>query len=440
MKQYLFVLLFISAASVPTAALGDEPAETLSKDELAGFRCRILATTNQHLDQVIKPDGKVVELKGKTGDGMTALAFQLMHEMTGDPRYGAAALELADRIVADMRATKHGVLFIKEKDKDGETIDGGGPPAFGWYASAAGYILHKNGGRKDDLRYLATVADNFPWNAEGWWANTIDIETGLPKAPLSKPGAINKNAGMALAAGMLAECVQEIDPPLSARLRAKADKCVYGQIIPNQEPDGFWHYGLKVTDPKNKDILGYFMVTTEALIGLRHFAPAQRQPALDTALGKAFAFARKEIAPMTDPNKGPASHRRTSSTPEHFTLSTDPKQGFELGMILIAGGQQREGMKIIDHWLKNFPIGDTGQDGAKAVDCFAHMLVQLPRVRIALAGDSTVTDTAGWGYGFKQRLRPDVRCENFAGGGQSSRAFAIRASGSKRSRRNRTMC
>ena len=50
-----------------------------------------------------------------------------------------------------------------------------------------------------------------------------------------------------------------------------------------------------------------------------------------------------------------------------------------------------------------------------------------PRVHLALAGDSTVTDTAGWGFGFKQQLAADVRCENFAQGGQSSKSF--RASG-----------
>jgi PelA/Pel-15E family pectate lyase len=46
-----------------------------------------------------------------------------------------------------------------------------------------------------------------------------------------------------------------------------------------------------------------------------------------------------------------------------------------------------------------------------------------PKVRIALAGDSTVKDEGGWGFGFKKRLGPDVVCENFAGGGQSSKSF-----------------
>ncbi len=46
-----------------------------------------------------------------------------------------------------------------------------------------------------------------------------------------------------------------------------------------------------------------------------------------------------------------------------------------------------------------------------------------PKVRIALAGDSTVTDGGGWGFGFKKRLGADVLCENFAGGGQSSKSF-----------------
>ncbi|MDZ4403389.1 pectate lyase [Prosthecobacter sp.] len=46
-----------------------------------------------------------------------------------------------------------------------------------------------------------------------------------------------------------------------------------------------------------------------------------------------------------------------------------------------------------------------------------------PKVRIALAGDSTVKDEGGWGFGFKKRLGADVLCENFAGGGQSSKSF-----------------
>ncbi len=46
-----------------------------------------------------------------------------------------------------------------------------------------------------------------------------------------------------------------------------------------------------------------------------------------------------------------------------------------------------------------------------------------PRVRIALAGDSTVTDTAGWGLGFTKKLNADAFCENFAAGGQSSKSF-----------------
>lgn len=355
-------------------------SEALSMEEMSGFRGRLLATTTRHLDLLLKPDGKVAGLKGKTGDGMTAMAFALAHEMTGNSKYRAAANELADRIVRDMRATPHGVLFIKEKEKgDGETIGGGGPPAFGWYVSAAAYVLHQQGGREDDLRYLATVADKFPWNEKGWWANTVDIKTGVPKEPLTKAGAINKNAGMALAAGSLSECVRTIDPALSARLRAKAEKCVYGQILPAQQPDGFWHYGLSGNDPKDKDILGYFMLTTDALLKLRHFAPTLRQPALDTALEKAEAFTRREIAPMSAPNQGPASARTTRGTPTRFEPAGDPKRGFTLGLILIAGGNTREGMKIMDHWLKHFPVGDTGQSGAKSADAFTHMLMLSPR-------------------------------------------------------------
>jgi PelA/Pel-15E family pectate lyase len=46
-----------------------------------------------------------------------------------------------------------------------------------------------------------------------------------------------------------------------------------------------------------------------------------------------------------------------------------------------------------------------------------------PKARLALAGDSTVTDTAGWGFGLKKQLGADVVCMNFARGGQSSKSF-----------------
>ena len=45
------------------------------------------------------------------------------------------------------------------------------------------------------------------------------------------------------------------------------------------------------------------------------------------------------------------------------------------------------------------------------------------KVRIALAGDSTVTDDAGWGAGFRALLQPGAECINMARGGRSSGSF-----------------
>jgi pectinesterase len=44
-------------------------------------------------------------------------------------------------------------------------------------------------------------------------------------------------------------------------------------------------------------------------------------------------------------------------------------------------------------------------------------------LRIVLVGDSTVTDNAGWGLGFKQFLAAGVECTNTARGGRSSQSF-----------------
>ena len=45
------------------------------------------------------------------------------------------------------------------------------------------------------------------------------------------------------------------------------------------------------------------------------------------------------------------------------------------------------------------------------------------KVRIALAGDSTVTEKVGWGVGFADQLTGDVECINFSQGGRSSKSF-----------------
>ena len=50
------------------------------------------------------------------------------------------------------------------------------------------------------------------------------------------------------------------------------------------------------------------------------------------------------------------------------------------------------------------------------------------KVRVVLAGDSTVTDDAGWGSAFARRLAGDVECVNLARGGRSSGSFVAEGS------------
>jgi len=44
-------------------------------------------------------------------------------------------------------------------------------------------------------------------------------------------------------------------------------------------------------------------------------------------------------------------------------------------------------------------------------------------IHIVLVGDSTITDKAGWGKAFADRLVPGVRCANASSGGQSTKSF-----------------
>jgi hypothetical protein len=363
------ILLSASCACGLAAEPKPKPLSEVSAQELDAFRSRLLAATAKHLDSLLDSQGKVVDLKGKSVDGATAMAFYQLYEATSNPKYRTAALELAERIVKDMKATRHGVLYIKEKEKGAETIAGGGPPAFGWYTAAAAYIFHKEGGKGDDIRYLAEVIDKYPWNAEGWWANTIDIKSGEPKDPLTKAGAINKSAAMAMCAGIASVAVQPLDAELARRLKAKAETCIYKQILPAQEADGFWHYGFKGTDPKNKDVLGYFMVTTHTLIQLQHCTDSYRDAKFQGALDKAYVFAAKTIVPMTDPNTGLSkpSERATDGTPAHYKLADDTKRGFQLGCILFAAQNHADGIPVMDSALKHFRSGNAGTEGAHAV-------------------------------------------------------------------------
>jgi len=366
----LAIPLFCLGISI---ALADPPAATA--DGLPAFKAKLLAATTRHLNLLISADA-VGSLKGKTAAGQEAFAFYLMYEMTGDKAYRSAALSLADHILKDMRETKFGVLPIKEKEKPGgESIMGGGPPAFGFYTSRIAYILHKEGGRDEDLKYLAAIVDKYPWNEKGWWSADVDVTTGESKVPMSKPSPINKTASVAMAAGMISGYVRNLDADLSARLKKKADLCIYSQVIPAQEADGFWHYSLSGKDPNNKDILGYFMLTTEVLMDLQRYNEAYREPKLDASLRKAQAFAQKCIVPMTDPHTGPPCRdHATRETPTHYSLAQEPKRGFELGEILMGAGMFDDGMEIMNASLAHFPSGNAGQDGAHAAEPSAIVL------------------------------------------------------------------
>lgn len=50
-------------------------------------------------------------------------------------------------------------------------------------------------------------------------------------------------------------------------------------------------------------------------------------------------------------------------------------------------------------------------------------LLNAGQLHLVLVGDSTVTDNAGWGLGFAQFLKPEVKLTNTARGGRSSMSF-----------------
>jgi hypothetical protein len=372
---FLFVAI---ACLVPGPARSAENAAADSTPPPSGARVdpEMLGILKRHADLLLGTDGSARRLKGKTAAGQEAFAFYVLFELTRQQPYRQAALRLADGVLRDMRATKFGVLPIKEKEKaGGETITGGGPPALGFYVARVAYILHREGGRDLDLHYLADVVDRYPWSEQGWWASTIDVKTGEPKEPLTKPSIINKSASIAMAAGILSRYLSASAPEVSQRLRQKVDACL-AQLLAAQEPDGFWHYSFSGNDPKEKDVFGYFMLTTNVLMDLQQFNDAYRQEKLTAAIRRAQGFARRCIAPMTEPNPGPAPRdHATAGTPVHYALAEDVKRGFALARMLRGS---EEGATIMRAALARFPFGNAGQDGAHAAEPVALLLLDRP--------------------------------------------------------------
>lgn len=74
---------------------------------------------------------------------------------------------------------------------------------------------------------------------------------------------------------------------------------------------------------------------------------------------------------------------------------------------------------------------DTAPPPATEAPAPARASAPITPVHIVLVGDSTVTDNAGWGLGFKQFLADGVRLTNTARGGRSSMSFIAEGSWEK---------
>jgi hypothetical protein len=341
-----------------------------------GLKARVAAALRRNLDALLLPSGDLAPVKGKAADALVAMSFDILHGATGEAKYRRAAITLADRTLAAMRATPVGILAIKEKGAN--NVMGGGPPALGWYASILGDLYRRIGGREKDLLYIAGVLDRYPWNPKGWWSATVDVRNGQAVMDLDKPSQINKNAAIAMACAVLGDAVSKLDGKLAESLRAKTRQNLESQIIPEQQSDGFWHYGGTGNDPNNKDVLGYFVLAIELLVWLGKFAPQYRTEAFKKCLAKAEQFAATSIAPITDPYHGvPAVRRTTRATPEHYNLEEEPKRGFALGVALVDGKYMEQATRIIDHVLQYFPPADRGEIGAKCTHDAATILTLL---------------------------------------------------------------
>ena len=81
-------------------------------------------------------------------------------------------------------------------------------------------------------------------------------------------------------------------------------------------------------------------------------------------------------------------------------------------------------MRILKQSLRQFVLIGTVISSALTVHA-------AEKIRIVLAGDSTVTDNAGWGKGFAKCMADDVEVINLAKGGRSSKSFIAEGSWKK---------
>jgi len=65
---------------------------------------------------------------------------------------------------------------------------------------------------------------------------------------------------------------------------------------------------------------------------------------------------------------------------------------------------------------------------------------QLPKVRVVLVGDSTVTDGAGWGGAFARRLVPAVDCRISLAAAKARKTTVMEGGGTRPWSKSRITC
>jgi pectinesterase len=118
------------------------------------------------------------------------------------------------------------------------------------------------------------------------------------------------------------------------------------------------------------------------------------------------------------------------TTTQDFETFSAPKILFEpgyavrYGVILLSGNRyallhedSRRAIQMLRVSFSESPTGPWGPPSDPIGEGFHQ------RVKIALAGDSTVAEAGGWGPGFREAFGPDVQVLNFARNGRSSKSF-----------------
>jgi len=120
----------------------------------AGITARATVAVRRHLDLLLDASGRAVDIKGKDAAALISMCFEILHASTGEARYRRAAVELAGRVLAAMRASPPACSRSRRKKGAGE-VSRRRPASAGLVCRVRSLGAAPRRRREADLEYVA---------------------------------------------------------------------------------------------------------------------------------------------------------------------------------------------------------------------------------------------------------------------------------------------